>query len=320
MPDDAADSAEKPRCFCLTAPTACGKTDLALELARRLPIEIVSVDSAMVYRGMDIGTAKPDAELRAAVPHHLIDVADPAEPYSAGRFLEDARAAIDAIRGRGRMPLLVGGTLLYLRALRQGLASLPKADARLRAELEEEAARRGWPALHGRLTEIDPQAARRIAPNDRQRIQRALEVYELTGRPLTALQSAGARQAGLSVEAIALVPPSRDVLAERIERRFDAMADAGFVTEVRQLRARGDLSMDTPSMRAVGYRQVWGYLAGGYDWPTARAKAITATRQLAKRQMTWLRSEQGLEKLDAFAPNLTEKLLKRIGSLPKVWS
>ncbi len=307
------------KCVCLTAPTACGKTELALELARRLPVEIVSVDSAMVYRGMDIGTAKPDAALRAAVPHHLVDVADPAEPYSAGRFLAEATAAIAQIRGRGGLPLLVGGTLLYLRALRQGLAQLPAADAALRAELDAEAARHGWAALHARLERVDPEAARRIAPADRQRIQRALEVHRLTGRPLTELQRAAKAAPGLKATTLALWPPSRELLRARIERRFDAMVEAGFVTEVQELRARGDLGMDTPSMRAVGYRQLWGFLAAQYDWQTARAKALTATRQLAKRQMTWLRSEREVERFEAFSPHLAEKLLERIGSEYEGW-
>ncbi len=308
------------RCICLTAPTACGKTELALELARRLPVEIVSVDSAMVYRGMDIGTAKPDAAVRTAVPHHVVDVADPAEPYSAGRFLADATAAIAAVRARGGLPLLVGGTLLYLRALRQGLAALPAADPVLRAELDAEAARHGWAALHARLERLDPDAARRIEPTDRQRIQRALEVCLLTGRALTELQRTGAAGPGLNATTLALLPPSREVLRARIERRFDAMVEAGFVMEVQELRARGDLGMDTPSMRAVGYRQLWGYLAEQYDWPTARAKALTATRQLAKRQMTWLRSEREVERLEAFSPDLAEKLLERIGSEFEGWN
>jgi tRNA dimethylallyltransferase len=307
-------------CVCLTAPTACGKTELAIELARRLPIEIVSVDSAMVYRGMDIGTAKPTPEIRSAVPHHLIDVADPAEPYSAGRFLREASAAIAAIRGRGRLPLLVGGTLLYLRALRHGLAELPEADQDLRAALDREAARVGWPAMHRRLEEIDPEAARRIAPNDRQRIQRALEVHRLTGRPLTELQRAADVRYGADVTTLALIPPERAELAARIEQRFDAMTEAGFVSEVQELRARDDLGMDTPSMRAVGYRQVWGYLAGQYAWPVARSKAIAATRQLAKRQMTWLKAETDIERFDALSPDLAEKLLERIGSEFARWS
>jgi tRNA dimethylallyltransferase len=291
-----------------------------MELSRRLPIEIVSVDSALVYRGMDIGTAKPAPELRAAVPHHLIDIADPAEAYSAGRFLRDASSAIAAIRARGRLPLLVGGTLLYLRALRHGLAELPEADPSLREAIDREAAQIGWPAMHAQLERVDAAAAERIRPNDRQRIQRALEVYRSTGQPLTELQRRARTSPGLLATTLALVPPDRAVLADRIERRFDAMVRAGFVSEVQELRARGDLSMDTPSMRAVGYRQVWGYLAGECEWPVARSKAIAATRQLAKRQMTWLRSETDIERLDALAPDLAEKLLERIGSEFARWS
>lgn len=308
------------RAICLTGPTATGKTDLALELARSIPLEIVSVDSAMVYRGMDIGTAKPSAEVRAAVPHHLIDIVDAADPYSAGRFLADANAVIDAIVARGRLPLLVGGTLLYLRALRRGLAPLPEADPGLRAELDREAEEQGWPALHARLAAVDPDAAARIAPNDRQRIQRALEVYLLAGRPLSVLQREARAASGHGsvtqedIPMLAVVPTDRARLAVRIERRFDAMVEAGLVKEVETLMARGDLHPATPSMRAVGYRQMWAYLEGRYDWPTARQKAIAATRQLAKRQMTWLRSEPGVETFEAFSSGLTEKLLERVGS------
>ena len=308
------------RAICLTGPTAAGKTDLALELARSIPLEIVSVDSAMVHRGMDIGTAKPSAEVRAAVPHHLIDIVDAADTYSAGRFLADANAAIDAIAARGKLPLLVGGTLLYLRALRRGLAPLPEADPELRAQLDREASERGWPALHARLADVDPDAAARIAVNDRQRIQRALEVYLLAGRPLSVLQREARAAAGHGsathgdILMLAVVPADRARLAARIERRFDAMVEAGLVKEVESLMARGDLHPATPSMRAVGYRQIWAYLEGRYDWPTARQKAIVATRQLAKRQMTWLRSEPGVETFDAFSAGLAEKLLERVGS------
>ena len=305
--------------ICLTAPTACGKSDLAIELARALPIEIVSVDSVMVYRGMDIGTAKPSPALRAAIPHHLIDVADPSESYSAGRFLDDANAAIAAIRARGRLPLLVGGTLLYLRALRRGLAPLPEADPDVRRTLDAEAAERGWAALHGRLAAVDPDAAARIAPADRQRIQRALEVFMLTGKPLSELQRAGPAAAMPELRMIALLPPDRGRLAENIERRFDAMVETGLVGEVETLKARPDLHAGMPSMRAVGYRQIWGYLANRYDWQVAREKAIAATRQLAKRQMTWLRSESDLETYEAFSPGLAEGLLSRVGSEFERW-
>lgn len=303
------------RAVCLTGPTACGKTELALALAESIPLEVVSVDSAMVYRGMDIGTAKPSAEVRARVPHHLIDIVDAADPYSAGRFIRDATAAVADIAARGRLPLLVGGTLLYLRALRRGLAPLPDADPATRAQLDDEAAARGWPALHARLAAVDPEAAARIAPNDRQRIQRALEVYLLTGRPLTQLQrEGGAARPALDLRLLAVVPPDRTVLGARIERRFDQMVEAGLVEEVERLRLRGDLHAEMPSMRAVGYRQIWAYLERQYDWTVAREKAIAATRQLAKRQMTWLRSEPGVEAFEAFSPGLESRLLERVGS------
>lgn len=313
-------AAARGRAICLTGPTATGKTELALELARSIPVEVVSVDSAMVYRGMDIGTAKPSPEVRAAVPHHLIDIVDATDTYSAGRFLSDARAAIEDIAARGKLPLLVGGTLLYLRALRRGLAPLPEADPELREEIDREAEAHGWPALHARLANVDPEAAARIAPNDRQRIQRALEVYMLTGKPLSVLQREGAaaRGTGISPDTdivmVAVVPADRTLLAARIERRFDAMVEAGLIGEVESLMARGDLTADMPSMRAVGYRQIWAYLERRYDWPVARQKAIAATRQLAKRQMTWLRSEPGVETFEAFSPGLAEKLLERVGS------
>jgi tRNA dimethylallyltransferase len=301
-----------PRCVCLTGTTACGKTELALALAERLPLEIVSMDSAMVYRGLDIGTAKPSALVRARVPHHLVDVVEPTETYSAGRFARDALAAIREIGARGRLALLVGGTLLYLRALREGLASLPRADAVVRAELDAEGRALGWPALHERLARLDPEAAARIAPTDRQRIQRALEVHALTGLPLTELQRRGAAAPELTIATIALVPEDRAALAQRIERRFDAMVAAGLVREVENLRARGDLTPQLPALRAVGYRQVWGYLDGAYDWPEARRRALVATRQLAKRQLTWLRADAVSERWPADTPGLETKFLGRI--------
>ena len=302
-------------CVCLTGPTACGKTELALRLAQMMPLEIISMDSAMVYRGMDIGTAKPSPAVRAAVPHHLIDILDPGQVYSAGRFARDAIEAVQRITARGRLALLVGGTLLYLRALRDGLASLPLADGRLRLKLDAEAAQLGWPALHRRLQSVDPVAAARIAPTDRQRIQRALEVYELTGRALTDLQHTEDFGGRPRVLAIALVPAQRAALAPRIEQRFDAMVEAGFVAEVQKLKARGDLHADMPSMRAVGYRQIWAHLDGEYDWPEARRRAIGATRQLAKRQMTWLRSDRHCERWDALASGLDARLAERIAAL-----
>ena len=284
----------------LMGPTASGKSGLALALAERLPVEIVSVDSAQVYRGMDIGTAKPPPEARARVPHHLIDVCDPAEAYSAARFRADALRAIGEIRGRGRVPLLVGGTMLYFRALRQGLSDLPSADAALRRRLAAEAEQHGWPALHRRLAQRDPEMAARLHPNDGQRIQRALELVELTGRTASELWTPAAGNGGLSgpVVALALNPPARAALYERIARRFHEMIDAGFVAEVAKLRARGDLSPDLPSMRAVGYRQLWAHLDGRDPLDAAIQKGIAATRQLAKRQLTWLRSETDVRWLD----------------------
>lgn len=285
-----------PSCLCLTGPTACGKTELALALAAELPVEIVSMDSALVYRGMDIGTAKPDAATRARVPHHLIDIADPAQSYSAGRFAADARAAARDIASRGRVPLLVGGTLLYLRAFRGGLADLPEADSALRQKIDAEAEALGWPAMHARLVALDPVAGAKIAPTDKQRIQRALEVHALTGEVITAHQRRGGHAGErVAVATLALVEDDRDALAERIEQRFEAMVAAGFVAEVEGLMARGDLTPELPAMRAVGYRQIWGYLSGDFDWSEARRRALAATRQLAKRQMTWIRSEQNFQ-------------------------
>ena len=291
-----------PPCVCITGPTACGKTDLALAFAEQFPLEVISMDSAMVYRGMDIGTAKPSPDILAGVPHHLVDILAPTESYSAGRFAADAREAVERIRSRGRLPILVGGTLLYLRALRDGLASLPRANTAIRRRLDREAELFGWEGLYNRLEKVDAAAAGRISPKDRQRIQRALEVYELTGEPISTLQSRTRSQPGIPVKAVALVPLDRGRLAKRIERRFDAMVEAGFVDEVRALRERGDLDPAMPSMRTIGYRQVWAHLDGDCDWPEARGKAIAATRQLAKRQLTWLRSDKAIRQLPVDAP------------------
>jgi tRNA dimethylallyltransferase len=299
-------------CVCITGPTACGKTELALALAGRVPLEVISMDSALVYRGLDIGTAKPDLATRATVPHHLIDILEPTEAYSAGRFARDAAVLIADIRARGRLPLLVGGTLLYLRALRDGLAALPRADAALRADLDREAAEHGWAALHERLQRVDPAAAARIAPSDRQRIQRALEVHALTDRTITELQRARDDRIRPAILTIALVPESRADLAARIERRFDGMVAAGFVQEVERLRERGDLRPDMPAMRAVGYRQLWSYLDGSYAWDEARTKAIIATRQYAKRQLTWLRGDPLIEPWPALAPSLLNRCMARL--------
>ena len=279
-----------PRLLALAGPTASGKTDAALALAAQLPCEIVSVDSALVYRGMDIGTAKPTAAERAAVPHHLIDIRDPSQAYSAAEFATDARRLVEEINARGRVALLVGGTMLYFKALFEGLDAMPPADPELRREIEAQAAERGWPALHADLARVDPTTAARLSPNDSQRVQRALEVWRSTGRPLSDYQRGASREGGLKPAALlSLEPVDRAWLHQRIAERFDAMLAANFLDEVRALRARGDLTPELPSLRSVGYRQAWQALDEG--WPAAelRDRGIFATRQLAKRQLTWLR-------------------------------
>ena len=281
-------SRAEPPVIALAGPTASGKTAAALALAGALRAEIVSVDSALVYRGMDIGTAKPTREERARAPHHLIDIRDPAQAYSAAEFVRDALALIAEIRSRGHAVLLVGGTMLYFKALFDGLSALPQADAELRAQIDAEALERGWPALHAELASLDPVTAARLAPGDSQRIQRALEVIRLTGRPLSELHAAS-RDEGVDWPLFSLEPQDRGWLHERLAQRFDAMLDAGLVDEVRGLRARGDLSLQLPSMRCVGYRQVWEALDRD-DFSDLRERGIAATRQLAKRQVTWLRS------------------------------
>ena len=277
----------------LMGPTCSGKSALALDLALRFPVEIVSVDSAQVYRGMDIGTAKASREIRAAVPHHLIDVCDPAESYSAGRFRRDALRLIDEVRGRGRVPLLVGGTMLYFRGLTRGIAPLPEADPALRAGIEARARAVGWPALHCELAARDPEAAARIRPADGQRIQRALEVLELTGERVSQLQ-ARTEPCPVPLAAFALQPFERSDLYGHIDRRFLAMMDEGLLDEVTALRSRGDLHADLPSLRSVGYRQIWSHLSGEYGLETAVSAAQRATRNLAKRQLTWLNSDDSV--------------------------
>ncbi len=280
---------------CLAGPTASGKSAVAMALAERLPIEIISVDSALVYRGMDIGTAKPSAADRAAVPHHLIDILDPTQVYSAARFAADARRLVGEIRGRGRLPVLVGGTLLYFKALREGLDVLPAADALVRAALETEAAALGWPAMHAELARVDPITAARLAPADAQRIQRALEVFRISGQPLSAWHRGGALAVAEQPAApaewplLALEPVAKPWLHARIAERFDAMLAAGLLDEVRALRARPDLHADLPAMRCVGYRQAWAALDSGRI-DLLRETGTAATRQLAKRQQTWLRT------------------------------
>lgn len=305
MSDPANAIDRRPPAIFLMGPTATGKTALACALAERFPLELVSVDSALVYRGLDIGAAKPDAETLRRHPHALVDIRDPAEPYSAAQFREDALTAMQSITARGHVPLLVGGTGLYFRALEHGLSAMPSADSALRERLREEAARDGWPALHARLAQRDPAAASRIRPNDAQRIQRALEVIELSGSTLTALQAntRSARRFPWRVLKLALIPPERGALRERIAARFDAMLAAGFLGEVRALRARGDLHSDLPALRAVGYRQAWEYFDGRCGEAEFRQRAIHATRQLAKRQTTWLRGELDARVLDPDHPD-----------------
>ena len=288
----------RPLAIFLMGPTASGKTALACELSERFPLDLVSVDSALVYRGMDIGTAKPDPATLARYPHALVDIRDPIQPYSAADFRADALPVMQRISARGRVPLLVGGTGLYFRALQQGLSELPEADPATRARLAAEARQLGWPAMHARLARLDPAAASRIGRNDEQRLQRALEVIELAGRPLSELQRGGGTHFPWRVLKLALLPPDRHVLHERIARRFDAMLAEGFLDEVRALRARGDLHADLPAIRAVGYRQAWHYLDGQTDAATFRDRAIFATRQLAKRQITWLRGDAGVRIFD----------------------
>ncbi|WP_298289533.1 tRNA (adenosine(37)-N6)-dimethylallyltransferase MiaA [Thiomonas sp.] len=303
---DSAASGKEP-VLCIVGPTASGKTAAALHLVWQLQakgqaVELISMDSALVYRGMDIGTAKPDAAQRALCPHHLLDILDPAQAYSAAQFAADARALITAIGQRGARPIIVGGTMLYLRALQSGLAALPQADAAMRAQLDADAARLGWPALHARLAAVDPATAARLAPNDAQRIQRALEVWLLSGTTLSAHLAASTSAAPLPLRIVSLEPSDRSVLHARIAQRFDAMLAAGFLDEVRALRARGDLDPSLPSMRAVGYRQAWALLDGRISTAEFREQAIAATRQLAKRQLTWLRALPQRTVLDCLGP------------------
>ncbi len=297
----------------LLGPTASGKTAVALALARRFPAEIVSVDSAQVYRAMDVGTAKPTVAERAAVPHHLIDIVEPTAAYSAGRFRDDALGLIASIHARGRLPILAGGTMLYFRALTRGLAQLPRADAAVRAMIEARAAALGWPAMHAQLALIDAVTAARLDPNDSQRIQRALEVHRLTGTPLSVLHAAS-RSAAPPFEAlqVALEPSDRGVLHERIAARFRGMLAQGLVEELAGLRARMPLDGDLPSMRTVGYRQALDTLEGRQPESTLEARGIAATRQLAKRQLTWLRAMQDVERHDCLRPDLAAAVEARV--------
>lgn len=303
-----------PLVICLMGPTASGKTQLAVDLVQRLPCEIISVDSAMVYRGMDIGTAKPSSALLKIAPHRLLDLRDPAEAYSAAQFCEDALHEIEDIVAQGKIPLLVGGTMMYFRALQKGLSELPSANAEIRARLAEEGLRYGWHVMHERLATIDPVAAQRIHPNDSQRIQRALEVYEISGKSLTAWQQQGAKSLSqYQVINLAVMPQDRAILHARIAERFDAMLAEGFLEEVRALFERGDLSLDTPAIRSVGYRQAWEYLLGQCSLQEMRDKAVIATRQLAKRQLTWLRHwPQEVCWFDSLSAKLAEEVLEAL--------
>jgi tRNA dimethylallyltransferase len=315
-----------PPAIFLMGPTAAGKTDLALELARVLPCELISVDSALVYRGMDIGTAKPDKAVLAEFPHRLIDIRDPSESYSAAEFRVDALAAMAEITARGRIPLLVGGTMLYYKTLLDGLADMPSADPQVRAELEARALAEGWDALHRELQAVDPESAARIHPNDPQRLTRALEVYRLSGVSMTAHRqrqaaqktigaSPGAGQLPYTVAHLAIAPAQRQVLHARIAQRFQLMLEQGFVDEVERLRQRSDLHAGLPSIRAVGYRQVWEYLEGNLSEAQMQERGIIATRQLAKRQFTWLRSWADLHWLDSLACDNLPRALKYLASV-----
>ena len=296
---------------CLMGPTASGKTDVAIRLCSRFPFDIISVDSALVYRGMDIGTAKPDAATLERAPHRLIDIRDPEEPYSAGEFVRDARLAIEEIFAAGRIPLLVGGTMMYFRALTHGIAELPSADVEIRRQIDAEAQSAGWPALHAKLAEIDAQTAARLNPNDSQRIQRALEVYRISGESLSDWHKrapAETSKSDINFVRIALLPEPRQVLHERIEQRLNVMINNGFLDEVNVLRDRAGLSRDAASMRAVGYRQFWTHALGECSLPEARYKALVATRQLAKRQITWLRSDDSIKCFDPLLKDVIDAI------------
>ncbi len=293
-------------------PTASGKTALAVALVERFPLEILSVDSALVYRGMDVGTAKPDAATLARAPHHLLDIRDPTESYSAAAFRDDALRLMADITARGRVPLLVGGTMLYFRALLKGLDDLPRADAATRQAIEADAAQRGWPALHADLAQVDPPTAARLAPNDSQRIGRALEIVRLTGTPMSALLDRGQTDLPYRVLQLALIPSDRAVLHRRIAERFDAMLAAGLLDEVQTLRRTYALTPDLPAMRAVGYRQAWAHLEGEISGAELREQGIAATRQLAKRQLTWLRAWPDTVVLDCLADDLEAQAIEKV--------
>jgi tRNA dimethylallyltransferase len=309
------DAAGPPPAILLMGPTASGKTGVAVELCARFPLEIVSVDSAQVFRHMDVGTAKPGPEVLRQAPHHLIDILEPTQRYSAAQFVEDANALMGEITARGRVPLLVGGTMLYFNALKQGLSNLPPADTTVRLVIDAMAAESGWPALHQELERVDPDSAARLEPGDAQRIQRALEVFYLTGEPMSAHLARGRSAAPpFRLIALALEPSVRATLHERIAQRFEAMLELGLIGEVRRLREEYDLNPSLPSMRAVGYRQVWQYLDGEFGLAGLREKGMAATRQLAKRQLTWLRSMQQVQRFDCLAEDLVDQVFTAVAA------
>ena len=303
---------QRPNAIFLMGPTASGKTALAIELSQHLPVEIISVDSALIYRGMDIGTAKPSADELSQAPHRLIDILDPSEPYSAADFRRDALNAMDEITAKGKIPLLVGGTMLYFKALLEGLSPLPGADADIRLEIEKVAQAQGWSEIHRRLAEVDPIAAQRIHPNDPQRLSRALEVYLISGQSLTEMTQTAGEELPYNVFQFAIAPEDRKILHERIEQRFHLMLNAGFEDEVRGLYQRGDLHVDLPAIRCVGYRQMWSYLAGEIDYDEMVYRGICATRQLAKRQITWLKGWANIHKLESEQPQQALKSVLQV--------
>lgn len=316
MATDVMNPTELPPVICLMGPTASGKTDLAIRLSEILPCELISVDSALVYKGMDIGTAKPTAEEQARAPHRLIDIREPSEPYSAAMFRADALREMADITSRGRIPLLVGGTMLYFKILRDGIAKLPAADPQVRDRILMAAEELGWPGLHKRLQQVDPETAERLKPKDAQRIQRALEVFETTGNPLSLWhQEQGEQRLPYQLINFVIAPKERSVLHERIKLRFGQMIEQNFVDEVRGLYARGDLDPTLPAIRAVGYRQVWSYLEGEMSFDEMMERGIIATRQLAKRQITWLRGWPEVNWLDSLSENLLEDTLKVLKSV-----
>ena len=304
--------------ICLAGPTASGKSAAARAIASRWPIEVINVDSATIYRGMDIGTAKPSRAEQLDTVHHLLDILDPLDAYSAAAFRRDALRCVHEIRARGNIPLLAGGTMLYFKALREGLNDLPSADPDIRLELEQRATRIGWPAMHTELAQIDPDTAKRLSQNDSQRIQRALEIWHITGTPMSVLLNAPAQQdAPVKTLTLSLEPAERSVLHQTIAMRFDQMLEAGLLQEVQTLRARGDLHTNLPSLRCVGYRQLWSLLEGEIDLPTARLQAIAATRQLAKRQLTWLRSLPERKAIQACVPTTVDAVVQEVAALLK---